>query len=87
MVDTNMDMVQFAKICRCKTLLSLLLYLVLHYPHARPTSFHLSPLHAEQRSRWEYFEYSIIGDREHLSFRHAMASTTWNLGMGIPDER
>jgi hypothetical protein len=46
----TVDVAQFARNCHCKTLLSLLLYVVLHCPHVRLTCFHLS-LHAEQRSR------------------------------------
>jgi hypothetical protein len=74
----DVHVVQFARNCYRKILLCLLLYLALHYPHARITSFHFS-LHAKQRSRWEYFRYSdLVGDCEHLSFWHAMTSTTWN---------
>jgi hypothetical protein len=45
------DLVQFARNCHRNTLLSLLLYLAVHCPHVRPTSFHFSPFHAKQRSR------------------------------------
>jgi hypothetical protein len=47
----TVNVVQFAIHCHRKTLLSLLLYVALHCPHARASSFHLSPLHPEQRSR------------------------------------
>jgi hypothetical protein len=49
-IKVDVDMVQFARNCRRKTLLSLLLYLALPCPDARPTSFHFS-LHAEQRAQ------------------------------------
>jgi hypothetical protein len=40
---SKVDVMQFAKNCHRKTLLSLLPYMALHCSHARPTSFHFSP--------------------------------------------
>jgi hypothetical protein len=39
----RVDVAQFARTCYLTTLLSFLLDIALHCPHARPTSFHLSP--------------------------------------------
>jgi hypothetical protein len=72
------DVVQFARKSHPKTLLSLALYAALHCPHARPASFHLAPLHAEQRTDLGENISDMVGGREHLAFGYGMAQTTWN---------
>jgi hypothetical protein len=76
------DMVQFARNCHRKTFVSLLLYVTLHCPHARPISFHISLYSTPSDNLGENIS-DKFGGREHLSFRHGMAwhemtSTTWN---------
>jgi hypothetical protein len=66
-------MVQFARNYHPQTLLSLLLYAALHYPPARPSSFHLSSLHAEQRTDLGENMSDMVGDRKHLAVWYAMA--------------
>jgi hypothetical protein len=60
------DVLQFARNCHHKTLLSLVLYVDLHCPHARPTFYHLSPL-TPSNDLGENIS-DIVGGREHLSF-------------------
>jgi hypothetical protein len=72
----------FARNCHHKTLLSLLLCMALHCPHARPTSFHFS-LHSTPSNDLGGKISEIIGGPEYFSFWHGMAwhgmaSATWN---------
>jgi hypothetical protein len=61
------DMVPFVRNCYRKTLLSLVVPVALHSPHAQPTSFHLS-LHSTPSIDLSENISDIIGGREHLSF-------------------
>jgi hypothetical protein len=69
------DVVQFASSCHRKTLSSLLLYV------ARIVRMHDQPpfasLSTPNNDLGEHTS-NIAGGREHLSFWHSMAPTTWN---------
>jgi hypothetical protein len=74
MVDA-VDVVQIARYCHRKMLLSLLSYVALHYRmHDQPPFTALSTPSNDLRE----IISDLVGGREHLFFWHDMASTTWN---------